>query len=274
MTAKTVPITYMNNKALLEWQLTAGVDEAIEDSPTNYFAQKSTPPPLQLVSAKNISATAQAQMATPLHLSPLAATQSARTLADGCKNIAELEEAVRNFEGCPLKKTATKTVFADGNPQAQIMIIGDAPDAQEDVQGTPFYDKNGTLLNKMLLAIGLDRNSTYLTNIVFWRPAGNRQPSPEEIAICLPFVEKHIALVAPRLIILLGGIATTALLKNDQSISRLRGKLYDYNNPYLNSPTKTALMYHPSYLYRQPLHKKQAWQDLLMIADFMRAINE
>jgi uracil-DNA glycosylase family 4 len=251
----------MNNKVLLEWQLAAGVDEATDNAPTNYFAIKPAAPviysPDSAATAPSSTKTAPESTTptTPLHLSPNAAHNDARKLADNCKTIAELEEIVRNFDGCALKKTATKTVFSDGNPQAQIMIIGDAPNAQEDVQGVPFCDENGKLLDKMLMAIGLDRNSVYLTDIIFWRPPGNRQPSAEEIAICLPLIEKHIALVSPKLLILSGGTATNALLKKDQSIQRLRGKLYEYTNSYLNSPIKTALMYHPSYILRQPLHK-------------------
>lgn len=257
----------MNNKALLEWQLEAGVDEAIDSTTTNYFALK---PQLSLVTPSTpTTKTKTAVATTPLHLVPAAASSAARELANGCKTIAELEEMVQNFDGCAIKKTATKTVFADGNPQAQIMIIGDAPDANEDVQGIPFCAENGKLLDKMLFAIGLDRSNTYLTNMVFWRPAGNRMPNEMEITTCLPFVEKHIALVNPKLLILSGGIATTALLQKDQSISRLRGKFYDYKNNYLNESIKTTLMYHPSYLLKQPLHKKQAWQDLLMIKQFL-----
>lgn len=260
----------MNNKTLLEWYIAAGVDEAVDNAPTNYFALK---PQLSIItpspSPSSPPKISTASTATPLHLAPAAASNAARELANNCKTVAELEETVRKFDGCAIKKTATKTVFADGNPQAQIMIIGDAPDASEDVSGSPFSGENGILLNKMLGAIGLDRTSTYLTNMVFWRPAGNRQASEIEITTCLPFVEKHIALVSPKLLILSGGIATTALLHKDQSISRLRGKFYDYKNDYLSEPIQTILMYHPSYLLKQPLHKKQAWQDLIMIKKFM-----
>lgn len=256
----------MNSKELLTWQLAAGIDEAIADTPTDYFAAKPafTSPQIPKPEAKSQKPTSS----TPLHLSPLAASERARELANDCTTIQELEAAVRNFDGCAIKKTATKTVFADGNPQAKIMIIGEAPGAQEDIQGTPFCGASGKLLDKMLAAIGLDRTTVYITNTIFWRPPGNRQPSTEEILTCLPFVEKHIALVLPQLLILSGGTATTALLKKDQSISRLRGKLYDYSNNDLTSTIKTALMYHPSYLLRQPLYKKQAWQDLLMIKEF------
>lgn len=255
----------MSNKALLEWQLAAGVDEAIDDSPTNYLAPK---PQLNIVTPSPTPIIKTPEKA-PLHLSPSSANLAAREMADSCKNIAELEEAVRKFDGCALKKTATKTVFSDGNPEAKIMLIGEAPGAQEDVQGIPFCGASGQLLDKMLLSIGLDRSKVYISNTIFWRPPGNRQPNEVEVNTCLPFVEKHIALVAPKLLILSGGTATNVLLKKDLSISRLRGKFYEYSNTYIESPVKTAVMYHPSFLLRQPLNKKQAWQDLLMIKHFL-----
>ncbi len=261
----------MNNRALLEWQLSAGVDEVIGDTPINYFALKPAP---VIVTPNIINVTTtpkppQAATVIPLHLSPSGASSVARELADSCKTIEQLEEAVRNFDGCAIKKTATKTVFADGNYKSGVMLIGEAPGAQEDIQGIPFCGASGQLLDKMLQSIGLDRTKIYISNTIFWRPPANRAPSDIEIATCLPFVEKHIALVAPRLLILSGGTATTALLKKDQSISRLRGKLYDYSNGYVTTPIKTILMYHPSYLLRQPQNKKQAWQDLLMIKNFL-----
>ncbi len=265
----------MSNKALLEWQLTAGVDEAIDESPTNYFVPVNqqlnivTPAPAVANDAKP-SPLIKTPDKTPLHLSPSSANLAARALADACKTIGELEEAVRKFDGCALKKTATKTVFSDGNPAAKVMLIGEAPGAQEDVQGIPFCGASGQLLDKMLMSIGLTRaENVYISNTIFWRPPGNRQPNEVEVNTCLPFVEKHIALVAPKLLILSGGTATNVLLRKDLSISRLRGKFYEYSNPYIPSPIKTALIYHPSYLLRQPLYKKQAWQDLLMIKQFL-----
>lgn len=254
---------------LLEWQLLAGADEAVADAPSNYFL----PPkpivfdiPAQIAELQANSPVKPA-IATPLHHSPSAAMLKARELANEAKTLAELEEAVRGFDGCLLKRTATKTVFADGNPNAEVMLIGEAPGAQEDVQGIPFCGASGQLLDKMLASIGITRKeNTYISNTIFWRPAGNRQPTPEETAICLPFVEKHIALIAPKLLILSGGTAVRTMLGNETAISRLRGKFYEYQNEYLPAPIKTALIYHPSYLLRQPQYKKQAWQDLLMIA--------
>ncbi|NBO19007.1 MAG: uracil-DNA glycosylase, partial [Proteobacteria bacterium] len=147
--------------------------------------------------------------------------------------------------------------------------IGEAPGAQEDLQGIPFCGPSGALLDKMLAAIGLDRRSVYISNSVFWRPPGNRQPSAEETMICQPFVEKHIALVKPALLILAGGTATTAVLRKEASISRLRGKLYPYTNPYITEPVQTLVTFHPSYLLRTPGQKRLAWHDLLQAQEFL-----
>lgn len=198
---------------------------------------------------------------------------AARELADKATTLAELEAAVRGFNGCAIKKTASKTVFCDGNPKARVMIIGEAPGAQEDIQGIPFCGPSGMLLDRMLAAIGLDRTSVYISNTVFWRPPGNRQPSPEETSTCLPFVEKHIALVNPAILILSGGTATMTLLQKDASISRLRGRFYDYQNAYLETPISALVTYHPSYLLRSPGQKRLAWNDLLMVKNALAAKN-
>jgi DNA polymerase len=181
---------------------------------------------------------------------------------------------VRAFEGCAIKKTASKTVFCDGNPQARLMVIGEAPGAQEDMEGIPFCGPSGQLLNRMLASIGLDRSKVFISNTIFWRPPGNRQPSAEEIQACLPFVEKLIALVSPSLLVLSGGTSTTALLRKDTSISRLRGKLYDYTNPYLSTPIPVLVTFHPSYLLRTPAQKGLAWQDMLMVKNFLETAQE
>ncbi len=253
----------MTNKALLEWYLEAGVDEAIDSQPVNRMQPIAAPeeaPPVAVTSAPSTN---------PLHHSPASAMASSRAIADQCHTLADLEAAIRAFDGCAIKKTASKTVFADGNPNARIMIIGEAPGAQEDIQGIPFCGPSGMLLDRMLASIGLDRTSVYISNTVFWRPPGNRQPSPEETATCLPFVEKHIALVNPNLLLLAGGVATLTLLRNDQSMSRLRGKTYQYTNGYIQTPVSTMVTYHPSYLLRSPQQKRLAWQDMLMIKRFL-----
>lgn len=269
----------MDKKALLEWYIAAGVDEAVDDTPQSRFNS----PAEDLAGPEKSEAAANSRMSGPaappiaiksqgnaLHHSPSAAIAAARELADSCASLADLEAAVRAFDGCAIKKTASKTVFADGHPQARVMVIGEAPGAEEDKQGIPFCGPSGRLLDAMLASIGLSRaENVYISNTVFWRPPGNRQPSPEETAICQPFVEKHIALKKPDLLVLAGGVAAKAVLKSDISVSRLRGKFYDYDNDYLQAPVKTAIIYHPSYLLRSPGQKRLAWHDMLMIRDFL-----
>lgn len=270
----------MNKKALLEWYIASGVDEAIGDAPVNVIlSEGQRPQPKDPLSAEKDPSIPSLRdstqddkkiaIPTQAYTAPSDAAAAARALADQCNTIDELEAAIRAFDGCAIKKTASKTVFADGNRNAKILLIGEAPGYQEDVQGIPFCGPSGQLLDKMLAAIGLDRTKVLISNTVYWRPPGNRQPNQEETAICLPFVEKLIGLVQPQLLILSGGTATHTLLKKDQSISRLRGKFYDYSNPYLSSPIKTALLFHPSYLLRQPAHKRLAWADLLLMKEFL-----
>lgn len=263
---------YMHSQQLLEWYLEAGVDEAAGDQPVNYFANKSAECGVQSAEPKAVQAAERnvSNTSAALHHTPSAAMTVARSLADGAATLAGLEAAVRGFDGCAIKKTASKTVFSDGNPNAKVMVIGEAPGAQEDRQGIPFCGPSGMLLDRMLAAIGLSRrDNVYISNTVFWRPPGNRQPSPEETAICLPFVEKHIALIRPKLLLLSGGTATNTLLRRDASISRLRGKFYEYSNPYLENPLPTVVTFHPSYLLRSPAQKRLAWHDLLMIREFL-----
>lgn len=245
-----------------------GADEAIAESPRNYF----TAPAISLetlhqeVPVERAAAPALSPAAIRLQSSPSLAATTAREMADAATTLAELEDAVRRFDGCALKKTAMKTVFADGNPHASVMIIGEAPGAQEDMQGIPFCGPSGALLDKMFAAIGLSRQEhLYISNTVFWRPPGNRQPSVDEMAICLPFVEKHVALIKPKLLVLAGGAATNSLLGREESIARLRGRNYEYENRYMQSPAKVIVTYHPSYLLRQPAQKRLAWQDMLMV---------
>jgi uracil-DNA glycosylase family 4 len=190
----------------------------------------------------------------------------ARNIVDQCKTLAELRQALEDFDGLSIKKTANNTVFADGNPKADVMAIGEAPGANEDEEGIPFCGMSGKLLDQILASIELSRaENLYITNSVFWRPPGNRKPTAEENAACLPFVEKHIALIKPKLLLLVGSTAAAALLESTETISRLRSKFYQYKNIYLDEPIPVAVIFHPSYLLRQPLQKKTVWFDLLKI---------
>jgi len=185
-------------------------------------------------------------------------------------NLKDLEKAVRDFDGCPLKKMATNTVFCDGDPESKVMVIGEAPGNNEDLQGIPFCGDSGKLLNEMFAAIGMPREKIYITNSLFWRPPGNRRPTDDELAMCKPFVEKHIALVAPKLIVLMGATAMYSVLGSDDAISKIRGKFLDYKNPYLSSPIKSITLFHPSYLMRQSSKKRLAWADMLEIKKFLQ----
>lgn len=177
-------------------------------------------------------------------------------------NLKDLKKAVFNFNECDLKKTAKKTVFSDGNSDSNIMLIGEAPGADEDLKGLPFVGRAGQLLDKMLKSINLDRNKVYITNILPWRPPENRQPSTKEIISCLPFVQKHIELINPKILILLGGTAAKTLLMSDDGIMKLRGYWHEYNSYGLLNPIKTRALFHPAFLLRSPAYKKEAWEDL------------
>src|SRR5713101_3795864 len=193
------------------------------------------------------------------------AAQSARRLAATAETVDALAAMVAGFDGCSLKRTATNTVFADGNPAGPVMIIGEGPGADEDRIGRPFVGRAGQLLDRMLAAIGLDRASVMITNVVYWRPPGNRTPTAAEIASCLPFVLRHIALVKPKVLVLCGGTAAGALLPQGEGITRLRGRWFDLAVPGLDRPVPTLPMFHPSFLLRAPERKREAWRDLLSL---------
>ena len=252
--------------ALLRWYIEMGADEAIGAEPANRFAPPPEPPP-------PAAGVASSAVVPPTVLSPpralaeslAEAAQSARRLAASAETVSELAAAVAGFDGCALKRTATNTVFADGNPAAPVMIIGEGPGADEDRIGRPFVGRAGQLLDRMLAAIGLDRQGVHITNVVYWRPPGNRTPTTAEIASCLPFVLRHIALVQPKVLVLCGGTATGALLPVGQGITRLRGRWFDLEIPGLAEPVPTLPMFHPSFLLRSPERKREAWRDLLAL---------
>ncbi len=257
----------MNNVELLKWQIEMGADEAIENSPQNQLAISQKPAPKINAETKSAPVTPPTILKESNLVSPKNAEATARALADKCNTLEELREAVKNFDGCSIKKTATNTVFSDGNPKAKVMFIGEAPGEQEDIQGIPFCGASGKLLDTMLGWAGFSRKENfYISNTLFWRPPGNRKPTPEEIAICRPLVEKHIALINPKLLVLVGGTATAALLETKTGISKLRGKYYEYSNGYLEGrKIPVGVLFHPSYLLRSPGQKRYAWQDMLSI---------
>jgi DNA polymerase len=201
------------------------------------------------------------------------AAQSARRSAEFAPTIEALAAAVAAFDDCPLKRTATNTVFMDGNPAAPILIIGEAPGADEDRIGRPFVGRAGQLLDRMLAAIDLDRNGVQITNVIYWRPPGNRKPTSAEIASCLPFVLRHIVLAQPKVLVLAGGTAATALLPTSDGITRLRGRWFDLAVPGLATPLPTLPMFHPAFLLRSPDRKRDAWRDLLALKARFDALN-
>ena len=175
-------------------------------------------------------------------------------------SLEELKSFMSDFKGCELYKSSTNMVFSDGNPNSEIMLIGEAPGHDEDIQGKPFVGRSGKLLDKMLEAIELSREKVYIANIIPWRPPSNRRPTDEEIEICLPFIKKHIELIKPKVLMLLGSTATFALLKNTEGITKIRGKWVDLNLNNISVPTLPT--FHPAFLLRQPAQKKHVWEDL------------
>lgn len=192
-------------------------------------------------------------------------------MARAAGDVAALKAAVESFDGCDLKRTARNTVFARGNPAAPLMVIGEGPGQDEDREGVPFVGRSGQLLDRMLTAIGLDESSAYITNVVFWRPPGNRKPSTEEIEICRPFVERHIALAKPRLILLAGGISTQAMLKTPQGIMALRGRWTQITVEGHSAPALPT--FHPAFLLRRPQEKAKAWADLLSLQEKLEELS-
>lgn len=290
--------------AALRWQVEAGADEAILDAPVDRFAVKPRKPATMPVSqTENAPAigtpvetsveTGRAQANTPApsaavpetpptpsppRLEPAdAVNETARDLASRCNDLAALKTALAAFEGCALKTTATNLVFGTGAEQADIMLVGEAPGREEDREGIPFIGASGQLLDGMLgfLELGRDTN-VYITNILPWRPPGNRQPTGAEIAACLPFLERHIALVAPKLLVFLGGTSAKTLLNRTEGITRLRGQWNEYSSPAIEAaglaPIPAMATLHPAYLLRQPAQKRAAWLDLIAVREKLDAL--
>jgi DNA polymerase len=252
--------------ALLQWYVDAGVDETIGETPVDRFA---TPVLASATAAPALPAAPPVPIivppAIPRPLMPPQAGAAASTVAAAAGTLAELRAAVESFDGCSLKQFASRTVFADGNPAARLMLVGEAPGEDEDRQGLPFVGISGKFLDKMLASIGYDRGSAYITNVMFWRPPGNRKPTPEEIMQCLPFVQRHIALVNPAVLLFVGGLAAGTLLQTTVGITRLRGKWNDFATPGLDHTIPAMATFHPAYLLRTPQQKRYAWRDLLAV---------
>lgn len=266
---------------LLELQAGFGADEAFADRPQDRYAhvddkpaEAVTNPPPEPVSPQQVRALSSP---VPLALeSPDAAAASARALAANSADLSQLADAISSFEGSTLKQTATNLVFGDGNPQAPTMWIGEAPGADEDRLGKPFVGVSGQLLDLMLAAIGLDRARAYVSNILPWRPPGNRKPTTAETETFLPFLERHIELVTPQILVLVGGTAASTLLRRPEGITKLRGRWFTYQLASSVTAKEIAVMpiYHPAYLLRQPALKRDAWRDLLAIKEALQQTPE
>ena len=273
--------------ALLKLYIEWGADEAIEPTPQSRLgatllrpAQK-LPGPAQRPSQPAQPAPQLSEQPVPAFraapaparaIGPMdqAAVLSAREAARAAPDLAALKEALARFDGVSLSRTATNLVFADGNPKAKVMLVGEAPGADEDRLGLPFVGVSGQLLDRMMATIGLDRTSFYITNVCFWRPPGNRKPTDLELAAQKPFVERHIELVAPKVLVLVGAAAAQGLLGTTEGITRLRGRWFQYRLGGSASPTIPALpIFHPAYLLRQPAQKRETWRDLLKLREVL-----
>jgi uracil-DNA glycosylase len=242
-------------REILRWWAAAGVDVAFEETPRNRFAEparaplRPAPPPAPVIAP------------APTVASPDSAARTAAECAAQAQSLDALREALNRFDGCALKKTATQLVFADGAPGASVMIVGEAPGAEEDRTGRPFVGRAGQLLDRMLAAIGLDRTKVYIANVVPWRPPGNRTPTPQETAICLPFIRRQIELCDPRILVTMGNPSTQTLLNVKEGITRIRGAWRTYEMaPGRSIPALPTL--HPAYLLRTPAAKRASWLDL------------
>jgi len=264
-----------NALRLLQWSCEMGADEAVADLPANWFAwaeETADPAPAPRPSVRPTSTGASStgalagaraaprpEPSTERHGKPLSPAEDPATAA----TLDELRAMVARFEGCALKKTAKSLCFARGNPAARLMLIGEAPGRDEDLQGLPFVGKAGQLLDRMLAAIGLSEETAYITNIVYWRPPGNRTPTPQEAEACRPFLNRQIALADPEIIMLLGGAAAKCMLDTPEGILRLRGRWHEIS---LGGKMRRVIAtLHPAYLLRNPIAKRLAWRDLLLL---------
>jgi len=247
---------------LLSFYLEAGVDCALAEQPVNRLSEeaipeeKPAPRTVQFRTANQPPAPKPAEQLPP----PDAAIVSAREIAPKAASLDELRALLERFDGCALKSTATKLVFADGNPEAKVMFVGEAPGRDEDIEGLPFVGRSGKLLDLMMAAIGLNRSNVYIANIIPWRPPGNRDPSPQETQICLPFIKRQIELVNPDVVVCLGKPSSQAILDLKDGIMKTRGKWFDYDTG--TRTIRAMATFHPAYLLRQPIYKRLAWQDL------------
>ena len=252
---------------LLAFYLDAGVDAVLDEEPVDRFADDAVPATAPAIAPRperrpSAVPIAAAVTAAPNLLPPDEAALAAREAARTAQSLEELRAILTGFDGCALKQTATQLVFSDGNPEAKLMLVGEAPGRDEDLEGRPFVGRSGQLLDRMLAAIGLDRTSVYIANVVPWRPPGNRTPSPQETQVCLPFIQRQIELCDPDVLVCLGGPSAETLL-GQKGITKIRGRWFDYDTG--TRKVRAMPTFHPAFLLRSPLQKRFAWRDFLAI---------
>ncbi|HVV62802.1 MAG TPA: uracil-DNA glycosylase [Pseudolabrys sp.] len=261
-------------RELLQFYAEAGVDALLGEQPVDRFAGDPPGPALRPARAQTHVSSAQldpdARAAAPAApVAPDAAAMAAREAAKSARTLDELRAILEKFEGCALKATASRLVFADGNPQSRVMFVGEAPGRDEDIEGLPFVGRSGKLLDRMLSAIGLDRTNVYIANIVPWRPPGNRTPTPQESQICLPFILRQIELADPDILVCLGGPSAQTLLGIRDGITKSRGRWFTFNTG--KRDIRAIATFHPAFLLRSPLQKRFAWRDFLAIKKALAA---
>jgi DNA polymerase len=253
---------------LLDFYAETGVDALLGESPVDRFASTEPAEPAArsvqpVTPAADLNSVTRAAPAAPP--APDEAVMQARSVAKNAKTLDELRAILDRFEGCALKSTASQLVFADGNPEARLMLVGEAPGREEDIEGLPFVGRSGKLLDRMLAAIGLDRTSVYIANIVPWRPPGNRTPTPQESQICLPFILRQIELADPDILVCLGGPSAQTLLGIREGITKTRGRWFAFETG--KREIRAMPTFHPAFLLRSPLQKRFAWRDFLAIKE-------
>jgi uracil-DNA glycosylase len=269
-------------RELIAFYLDAGVDALVGEEPVNRMTDEIATPRPNPDAAPNeaprrlrseVPPIARPEAAPPrpsaAPISPEAAVMAAREAVRTATTLEELQALLTNFEGCALRATATQLVFADGNPQSRVMFVGEAPGYDEDIVGRPFVGRSGKLLDRMMAAIGLDRTSSYIANVVPWRPPGNRTPTPQETAICLPFIRRQIELADPDILVCLGGPAMQTLLGIKDGITRSRGRWFSYDTG--KREIRALATFHPAFLLRSPLQKRFAWRDFLALKKALAA---
>jgi DNA polymerase len=257
----------VDRDAFIEWHIENGIYDIFEDVPFDHFTiiehKKQDNKTVNVEKNRTIADVTVSSSSVTKKYADLA-----RTLADKSNTLDELKENISNFDGISYKKVATNLVFGDGNTKSDILLLGEAPGEDEDLAGIPFCGRSGKLLTNIFKSIGFNREDLYITNTIFWRPPANRTPTDDEVEMCRPFVEKHIALINPKIIIFVGGTAFNCLIKHDfRNFTQTRQKIFNYSNKYLTKEIKTTPIYHPSFLLRQPYKRKEMWYDLLFIKD-------